>query len=384
MTAPIKYVISIPDGAADEPIAELGGRTPLEAAWMPTLAELASRGRVGLAETIPDGFPSCSSVGNMSILGYDPRRFHGGRAPIEAAALGIELAPGEVAYRCNLVTVGSDGTMLDFTGGHPAQAYAHAAVRALNETLGGEVTFHPGLGYRHIMSGPAELGVALCLPPHDLVGAAATLPIGPAADRLIALMSASRDILAASPIEATQIWLWGQGAATRLPRTPCRSSRRGSEVAAVDVVRGLGRLAGLDVLDVAGATGWYDTDYQAKRDAALNALAAGADLVVVHVEASDEAGHAGDLQEKIKALEAWDRDILAGLVKGLDDMGPWRLLLLPDHPTPVARRNHTRRPVPYLRYDSDRHLGGGRYDEQVDGVPVPAHDLLSAMVNRAD
>jgi 2,3-bisphosphoglycerate-independent phosphoglycerate mutase len=384
----VKYVICVPDGCADEPVPELGGRTPLEAAAMPTLAGLAARGEVGRAAVIPPRMAPGSDVGNMSILGYDPARYHTGRAPIEAAALGLRLRPDQVAFRCNLVDIGADGTMLDFAGGHPRSDDAAVVIKALDAALGagagGEVEFHPGVQYRHIVVAPAEWADAMCTPPHDLTGRPAMLPRGPAAPRLIELMDASREIVGASGLDASQVWLWGQGHQPALPSFREATGRSGALVTAVDLIRGLGVLTGMDIVEVPGATGWFDTDYEGKRDAALRTLAEGADVFLLHVEATDEAGHAGDLGEKVKALEAWDSRILAGLVEGLDDLGPWRLLLLPDHPTPVALRTHTSDPVPYLLVDCERDGPGGTYSEPgtADAVPVPGHEMLGRLLAR--
>jgi 2,3-bisphosphoglycerate-independent phosphoglycerate mutase len=384
----VKYVICVPDGCADEPVPELGGRTPLEAAAMPTLAGLAARGEVGRAAVIPPRMAPGSDVGNMSILGYDPGRYHTGRAPIEAAALGLRLRPDQVAFRCNLVDIGADGTMLDFAGGHPRSDDAAVVIKALDAALGagagGEVEFHPGVQYRHIVVAPAEWADAVCTPPHDLTGRPAMLPRGPAAPRLIELMDASREIVGASGLDASQVWLWGQGHQPALPSFREATGRSGALVTAVDLIRGLGVLTGMDIVEVPGATGWFDTDYEGKRDAALRTLAEGADVFLLHVEATDEAGHAGDLGEKVKALEAWDSRILAGLVEGLDELGPWRLLLLPDHPTPVALRTHTSDPVPYLLVDSEHDGPGGIYSEPgtADAVPVPGHEMLGRLLAR--
>src|SRR3954467_14470279 len=215
----MKYVVCVPDGASDEPASDvLGGRTPLEVAAMPTLTELSARGEVGRALTIPPGFPPGSDVGNMSIFGYDPGRYHTGRAPIEAAALGLRLRPDQVAFRCNLVTVGDDGTMLDFAGGHPDTDEAAVAVAALQAALGGDgVSFHPGVQYRHIVVAPADWSDADCTPPHDLSDKPAVLPTGSAAPKLQALMDASREVLARFDLAANQVWLWGQGFQPEMP-----------------------------------------------------------------------------------------------------------------------------------------------------------------------
>jgi 2,3-bisphosphoglycerate-independent phosphoglycerate mutase len=381
----MKYVVCVPDGAADEPVAELGGRTPLEAASMPHLAALAARGEVGRAATIPDGFPAGSDVGNLSILGYDPARYHTGRAPIEAAAMGLRLRPDQVAYRCNLVTVGADGTMVDFAGGHPSSEAAAEVIAALHEELGGDgVSFHPGVQYRHILVAPASWAEAECTPPHDLTGRPAVWPSGPAAPRLRELMEASRSVVGAAPIAATQVWLWGQGPQPEIPSFGATYGLEAGLVTAVDLVRGLGALTGIPATEVEGATGWYDTNYEGKRDAALAALADGADLFLVHVEASDEAGHAGDLGAKVEALENWDRRIIGPLVEALDDLGPWRLLLLPDHATPLALRTHTPVPVPYLLVDSAADGPGGEYGETAtaDCSAVPGHSLMGRLTRQ--
>ena len=382
---PVKYVVCVPDGCADEPLPELDGRTPLEVASMPTLQMLAARGELGRAAVIPDGMPPGSDVGNMSILGYDPAVHHTGRAPIEAAALGIQLRPDQVAFRCNLVTLGDDGTMLDFAGGHPSSEDAAEAVAALQTELGtDEVSFHAGVQYRHILVAPADWGEVRCTPPHDLSDKPAVWPTGAAAPRLRDLMEASHKVLAGSGLAANSVWLWGQGTAPVLP--PFREAY-GADAAlttAVDLIRGLGVLAGIEVIEVDGATGWYDTDYEAKRDACLDTLADGADLFLVHVEATDEAGHAGDLDEKIRALENWDRRILTDLVKGLDTLGPWRLLLLPDHATPVARKTHTTDTVPWVLVDSVADGPGGTYSEAgtAGAAPVAGHSLMGRLLQR--
>jgi 2,3-bisphosphoglycerate-independent phosphoglycerate mutase len=381
----MKYVVCVPDGAADEPVAQLGGRTPLEAAAMPNLAALAARGELGRAATIPPGLPPGSDVGNLSILGYDPARYHTGRAPIEAAAMGLRLRPDQVAYRCNLVTVSDDGTMVDFAGGHPASEAAAEVVAALDRQLGGDgVSFHAGVQYRHIMLAPTAWAQADCTPPHDLTGQPAVWPTGPAAAALRQLMEASREVLGGFDVPATQIWLWGQGAQPEIPSFSETHGLTAGLVSAVDLVRGLGALTGIPVVPVQGATGWYDTNYEGKRDACLQALADGADLFLIHVEASDEAGHAGDVEAKVEALENWDRRIIGPLVEALESLGPWRLLLLPDHPTSLRTRTHTADPVPYLLVDSRRDGPGGVYSEAgVARSPVVAgHTLMSRLVEQ--
>ena len=378
----MKYVICVPDGCADEPVPELDGRTPLEVADTPVLDSLAARGTTGRAAVIPQGLPPGSDVGNMSIFGYDPARYHTGRAPIEAAALGLKLREDQVAFRCNLVTVGGDGRMVDFAGGHPDAELATKMVEALDSELGGDVSFHPGVSYRHSMVAPAAWVDVVCAPPHDHTGGPAPAPKGQASAELIELMDASRAVLAEFDAEANQIWLWGQGFQPQMPSfEDCRGIKAGL-VTAVDLIRGLGVLVDIPAAEVEGATAWYDTNYEGKRDAALDGLRDGLDLFIIHVEASDEAGHAGDVEEKVRSLENWDTRILADLIVGLDAMGPWRMLLLPDHSTPLGLRTHTSDPVPYLLVDSGTEGAGGEYTEAgVAAAPVvPGYQLMDRLL----
>lgn len=382
----MKYVICIPDGCADRPVAALGGRTPLEAAEMPMMDELAARGTLGQAQVIPEGFPPGSDVGNMSIFGYDPALYHTGRAPIEAAALGLRLAEDEIAFRCNLVKTedGAPPMMRDFAGGHPDTDQAAKVIDALNSRMSASapVSFHPGVQYRHIMVAPREWADAECVPPHDLTDQPVVLPSGPRSEHLRRLMQESLSILADFDIDATQIWLWGQGLQPQMPSFSSRWGLSAGLVTAVDLVRGIGVLTDISVVEVEGATAWYDTNYEGKRDAVLQMLRDGTDLAVLHVEASDEAGHAGDAAEKVASLENWDSRILAGLVEGLDEIGPWRMLVMPDHATPLELRTHTADPVPYLLVDSRTRAAGGTYTERgVAEAPVEAgHTLMAKLL----
>jgi len=356
----------------------------LEVANTPVLEALAARGTVGLAEVIPPGMPAGSDVGNMSIFGYDPARYHTGRSPIEAAALGLTLTPDQVAYRCNLVTVTGDGVMADFAGGHPDSDRAAEVIAALDAESGGEVSFHAGVQYRHTMIAPAEWADAVCTPPHELSDQMVVGPQGPAGPKLAALEEVSRSVVPRFGLKANRIWLWGQGFQPDMPSFREMHGVEAGMVSAVDLVRGIGALTAMTVANVPGATAWYDTDYEGKRDAALAGLADGADLYVIHVEASDEAGHEGNVAEKVRCLENWDQRILAGLVDGLDQMGPWRLLLLPDHATPLATRSHIDDPVPYLMVDSEVDGPGGVYTEQgaASAEVVPGHHLMTRLLTR--
>jgi len=388
----VKYVVFVPDGCADVALDALDGRTPLEAARMPRLAALAQRAEVGRAAVIPAGLPPGSDVGNMAILGYDPAKYHTGRAPIEAAAMGVELGPDEVAYRCNLVTLSDEQPprMVDFAAGHPTNEQSHAIVAALDAALGGGrngIRFHPGVEYRHLCVVPSALEDADCTPPHDLTGRLAVFPQGPAAADVRALMDASGPIVRAAAhdvgSQATQIWLWGQGVKPALPSFEKTFGIAGRMSSAVDLVQGLGVLTGIEVVDVPGATAGFDNDYVAQRDACLRSLG-DRDLFVLHVEATDEAGHQGRADIKVDALERWDADIIGPVVDALDAGGePYRILLLPDHATPCDTMTHSAEPVPYLLFDVTRAGAGGVYTEPgtAECAPVPAHELMGRLVS---
>jgi 2,3-bisphosphoglycerate-independent phosphoglycerate mutase len=387
----MKYLVFVPDGCADVALAELDGRTPLEAARMPRLADLARRGEVGRAAVIPDGLPPGSDVGNMAILGFDPARYHTGRAPIEAAAMGVELAPDEVAYRCNLVTLSPDEppTMVDFAAGHPTNEQSHAIIAALEEALGGGhngVRFHPGVEYRHLCVVPRAWEAAECVPPHDLTGQRAIFPTGPSAPQVNELMDASRAVVTkvakAVGSQATQIWLWGQGVKPALPSFEATYSIAGRMTSAVDLVQGLGVLTGIEVVDVPGATAGFDNDYVAQRDACLRSLD-DRDLFVLHVEATDEAGHQGRADIKVDALERWDNDIIGPIVDALDAAGEqYRILLMPDHATPCDIKTHSSDSVPYLLFDTANAGPGGVYTEPGTATcpPVAGHSLMARLV----
>lgn len=380
----MKYVICVPDGCADLPVPELDGRTPLEVARTPVLDSLAARGEVGRAAVIPEGMPPGSDVGNMSIMGFDPARFHTGRAPIEVAAMGRTLRPDQTAFRCNLVVV-RDGVMVDYAGANPTNGEGAAVVAALQAQVAPSyegVEFLAGVGFRNAMIAPQSWIEADCTPPHDLSGGPVVLPAGTAALKLIEVMEASAEVLEDFDLEANQIWLWGQGFQPQVPSFRETHGVEAGLVTAVDLVRGIGVLSGMKICEIPGATGWYDTDYEGKRDVALAELQVGLDLFVIHVEATDEAGHAGDVAEKVEALENWDSRILADLVPGLDAMGPWRLLILPDHATPLTTRTHTPDPVPYLLVDSEVEGPGGTFTETgvAESEVVPGHLLIKRLI----
>jgi 2,3-bisphosphoglycerate-independent phosphoglycerate mutase len=401
----VKYVIVQGDGMADRPVADLGGRTPLEVAHTPHLDRMASRGILGMTATIPKGMPPGSDVGTMSVLGYDPRQYHTGRSPIEAASLGVELGVDDVAFRCNLVCVENvDGAdvMRDFTAGHISSEEARPLLSDLESALGGDgFEFHAGLSYRHLLVWRHGVASMQTTPPHDITGQpiASHLPQGAGSDRLCVLIEQSRGVLREHPInrerrargerEATQIWLWGQGTRPRLPTLKERFGLDGVVIAAVDLVNGLGVLAGLERIRVPGATGYLDTDYGAKAEYGLRALA-DHNFLFLHVEAPDEAGHMGDAAEKVKAIEAIDSLVIGRLFEGLVQFGDWRLMVLPDHPTPCALKTHSDEPVPFTVFSStDLAKAKGpsrRYtesDARDHGIFIAeAHTLIERLLRR--
>ncbi|MFA4965350.1 MAG: cofactor-independent phosphoglycerate mutase [Thermoleophilia bacterium] len=346
-----KRVLLVPDGMADEPQAALGGRTPLEAAATPAMDALARAGAVGLVRTVPEGMPPGSDVANLAVLGYDPAAVFSGRSPLEAASIGVELGPGDVSYRCNFVSV-VDGVLRDNTAGHIGSEDGRRCVAALQAALGGgPFEFHAGVSYRNLLVWRGGAAVP-CTPPHDILdqpvagylpGVAAGVAGSPEAAALSGLQRRADEVLAAVR-PATQAWFWGEGTVPRLPLFRDLYGLSAAVVGAVDLVRGIGRLAGLDIVDVPGATGDLHTDYGAKARAAVAALA-DHDLVWVHVEAPDEAAHMGDLQEKVRAIERVDAEVLAPLVAALPRPD---VLVLPDHSTPLATRTHAGGPVPFV------------------------------------
>ncbi len=359
----MKYVIVHGDGMADWPCPELGGRTPLQAARKPNMDRIASCGELGLVATIPDGMPPGSDVGTMTILGYDPQRYHTGRAPIEAASMGLDIGPDDVVFRMNLVTLnpgpGGAEVMGDFTAGHISSDEAGEIVRDIGRRLGSdEFEFHNGVSYRHIMvwhGGPAD---TVLTPPHDITDrpVAEYLPRGRGSERLRDLMVQAADILARHEVNharraagqpvASSVWFWGQGKKPAVPTLRERFSTSGCVISAVDLVNGLGRLAGLELIKVPGATGFLDTDYAAKGRYGLEALKQH-DFLLVHIEAPDEAGHMGRADLKVEAIERIDELVLGTLLEGLPKLGPSRVLLMPDHATPCKLKTHSNEPVPF-------------------------------------
>ena len=360
----MKYAIIIPDGCADEPQESLGGKTPLEAARIPAMDAVAAAGIVGRACHTPASLPPGSDVANLSLLGYNPMEHFTGRAPLEAAAQGIELGPDDWALRANLVTV-EDQVMRDFTAGHISSEEGAELIHALQENLGSDrLQFYAGVSYRNLLVYRSAGGEApfsqdtLAVPPHDLTDKSVldSYPRGPGSDLLNHLMAESVAIFAEHPVNvrrraegklpATNVWLWGQGRAPRLPSFAERYGIRGAMITAVDLLRGLAVLLGWRRIEVPGATGYTDTDYAAKGRYAVAALD-DADLVCVHVEATDEASHEGDAAAKVRALEEIDRHIVAPVHEALKRLGEYRILVTPDHPTPLRIKTHSHGLVPW-------------------------------------
>ena len=296
--------------------------------------------------------------------------------------MGLSLKTDQVAFRCNLVSV-ENNVMIDYAGGSPSSDSAAVVINQLNKELGNEeISFHSGVSFRHSVVAPSDWAEVSCTPPHDLTGDSLVLPSGPSSESLIKIMEASKSVLADSDLRATQIWLWGQGFMPQMPSFSETYSKSAGLVTAVDLLRGIATLTGIEVCDIPGATGQCDTDYEGKRDIALQRLQEGMDLFIIHVEATDEAGHAGDIEAKVQALENWDQRILKDLIPSLDDLGPWRMLMLPDHATPLTTRTHTSDPVPYLIVDSQNDGPGGVFTENgVSESPlVKAHQLLPELL----
>jgi 2,3-bisphosphoglycerate-independent phosphoglycerate mutase len=364
----MKTAILVGDGMGDYPVEKLGGKTPLQAARIPTLRKMAAQSNVRMLQTVPDGMAPGSDVANLSLLGYDPSSNYTGRAPIEAAGAGIPLAPDDVAFRCNLITV-KDGRMEDYSAGHISTEESRPLMEAVEDKLGRDgLRFYAGVSYRHLLvwrNGPADVHTQ---PPHDVAGAAEAdhLPRGERQDELRELITASRHILRDHPVNrqrimdgknpATQIWLWGQGHSMQLPSYKSRYGLGGGVISAVDLVRGLGVLAGLEAPVIPGATGFLDTNFQGKVDAALDILAR-EDFAYLHLEAPDECGHMGDADKKIAAIEAYDKQIVQPIYEAMEVRGePYRLILCMDHRTPVATRGHTPEPVPMIIFEGPQPL----------------------------
>ncbi len=374
----MKYLLLVPDGAADEPMPELDGKTPLQVAKTPNLDALAETSLVGSVQVTPLEMYPGSDAANMALLGYDPKAYYTGRGPIEAAAMAIPMEEKDVAFRCSLIS--TDGEkLLDYSAGHISTEEALPIIELANSKLGTQaMRIFPGVSYRHILrwaNGPCEVQTN---PPHEHMGAFLKdiYPVGEGDNKIRRFIDDSLNLLDdidfnrkrrdEGKLAANMLWLWSPGRTPVLPSFKKKRGMTGAVISAVDVVRGLGALTGLEIVRVPGATGYFDTDYAAKARYALDALDRH-DFVWVHVEAPDEAGHAGSLDEKIKAIECFDKLVVGNLLKGMQKLDDFRLLCAPDHKTPVSTRGHTVGPVPYLLHDSRKPLRRGGalpYDER--------------------
>lgn len=369
----MKFALVIPDGVADEPQAVLGGLTPLQAAKIPHMDEVARLGIVGQADHVPASMPSGSDVGTMSLFGYNPLEYHTGRAPLEAAAQGIDLGPLDWCIRCNIVTV-EDGRMVSFTAEQIPNELARTLIEVLQRDQCGDEhwKYYAGVSYRNLLvyrarNVPAPFDKnTFTTPPHDITDKSIEpfLPKGPGAEILLSMMERSKPLLAACPENraraatgsktATQTWLWGQGQRPAFKSFLERFGCRGAVITAVDLLRGIGRLLGWKVIEVAGATGYLDTDYAAKGRAAIQALRDDVtDFIVVHVEATDEASHEGKAHEKVRAVEQIDQHIVGPLHEYLRSQGDYRILVCPDHPTFLRTKTHSHGNVPFAMCGSD-------------------------------
>ncbi|NOR49443.1 MAG: cofactor-independent phosphoglycerate mutase [Desulfuromonadales bacterium] len=400
----MKYIILLGDGMSDEPIAELDGKTPLQAAYTPHMDKLAQQGITGLAATVPREFHPGSDVANLSVFGYDPATCYTGRSPLEAASMGVELGPDDVAFRLNLVTLGlagGDVLMQDFSAGHITTEEARELIECLQDELGDEeFQFYPGVSYRHLMvwrGGQDDLNV---LPPHDLTGKSILdhVPRSEKSMPLMQIVNAAQLLFKRHPVNlkrekegkppANSIWLWGQGRRPQMPTLQEKFNLSGAVISAVDLIKGIGIYAGLDVINVQGATGYLDTNYRGKAEAALEALET-RDFVYLHVEAPDEAAHGGSLSDKIEAIERFDEDVVGTVMNGIDALGDYRVLLLPDHPTPVVKMTHTKDPVPFVLSGSGSEFSSQKaateYSEaaaQESGLVVdPGYQMMEILVS---
>lgn len=371
----MKYLILLTDGAGDEPVSALGGKTPLEAAKLPNINKLAAKGQVGMVTTIPEGMAPGSDAANLSVMGYEPEIYHTGRSPLEAVSMGIQMKDTDVASRCNLVTLEGDGPyqekiVTDHSSGDITTEEAGVLIEAVNQALATDtIKFHKGFSYRHAMIEENGLVDFDLTPPHDILGQVIGDYLPSKADNLYIreMMEKSFDILDQHPINierkakglrpANSIWIWGQGKKPALPLFFDKYGVTGATVSAVDLIKGIGICAGLEDIFVEGATGTIDTDYQGKTQATIDAFERGLDFVYLHLEGPDECSHQGDMEGKIKSLELIDENIVKPLVEYLDGKGEdYRFMVLPDHQTPLSIRTHLGDPVPFVIYDSSKIL----------------------------
>lgn len=381
----MKYIVVLGDGMADWKLDDLGGKTPLQYAEKPHIDALAAHAEVGLCRTVPEGFKPGSDVANLSVMGYDPHECYTGRSPLEAVSIGIDLKDTDVTLRCNLVTLSDeekyeDRRMLDYSAGEISTAEARQLIESLKKEFdSSDFTLYAGVSYRHCLVAHGGVCGHTLTPPHDITGKPIRdfLPQGPQAELYLRMMKRSADILKDHPVNAARraagknpansAWFWGEGTKPALENFREKFGKRGGVISAVDLVKGIGILAGMKVIEVEGATGNYDTNFAGKADAALHALLQdGLDFIYIHMEAPDECGHQGDIAHKVYSIEQIDSRVVARLTEGLRKAGEdFRMLICPDHPTPIAVRTHVAAPIPYLLFDSRKQVSGpSSYDEE--------------------
>lgn len=400
----MKYVVVLMDGAADTPVAELGGKTPLQAAEKPHIDRLARVSEVGMVTTVPEGFPPGSDVANLAVFGYDPEIYYTGRSPLEAQSMGVPLELSDTTFRANLVTLSDEEdyaqkTMVDYSADEVSTEEAHQLIDAVNEALRTEeYEFFGGISYRHLMVWHKKENRFSLTPPHDISDRVVG-PYLPKDETILALMKKSYEILKDHPVNrarierglhpANSLWIWGNGTKPDLVPYRERFGIKGAVVSAVDLVKGIGRCAELDVLEVEGATGTVHTNFEGKAQAAIGALKNGADFVYVHLEGADEAGHRGEVENKVLSIERIDKKIVAPILNYLEEAGEeYHMLIMPDHPTPLAIKTHSADPIPYLLYrseapETERNIRYTEEDAQKTGIYNPkGHTLIHALLGR--
>ncbi len=370
----MKYVVVLYDGMADYPVEALGGKTPMQKANKPIFDSLAKRGEVGLVRTIGEGLKPGSEIGNLTVMGYDPRKYFTGRSPLEAISIGVKMADDDISLRCNLVTLSDeenydDKTMVDYSAGDISSEEAAKIIKTVQQNFGGgEFDFYSGVSYRHCLifhKGTTDLGTMT--PPHDISGRVVGpyISTSPNAQKLTSLMRKSYDLLKDHPVNierikqgkrpANSIWLWGEGTKPTLPPFSELYGVKGTVISAVDLLKGIGIAAGMQTPQVEGATGYIDTNFEGKANAAVDALKKDCDFAYIHIEAPDECGHRYEPENKVKAIEYIDSRVLPIVIKGLEEIGEdYKIMILPDHPTPLSTRTHASDPVPYMIYQKSK------------------------------
>lgn len=379
----MKYIVVLGDGMADYRIAQLGNRTPLQCANKPHIDFLASNGEIGMVKTVPEGIPPGSDAANLSVMGYDPKKYYTGRSPLEAVSMGVELSATDLAFRCNLVTLDFNGsyessTMIDYSSDEISTEEAAELIAVINKHLSNnDIIFHPGISYRHCMVWHNGTGSRNMTPPHDILekNISAYLPTGDFSEMFLSFQKKSYEILKDHPVNqariarglrpANSIWLWGEGKRPSIPKFIDKYGVEGSVVSAVDLIKGIGLCAGLNSIDIEGATGNINTNFKGKAEAALKELEKGRDFVYVHIEAPDECGHRFEIENKVKSIEYIDELVVRPLLEGLAAYDDYSIMVLPDHPTPLSLRTHTSEPVPYIIYrkSCEKPSGVAGYDE---------------------